>query len=262
MARMILLTLTLISLAVVCQAAENAAPPKEQKEAGTPKTDGDSLKNQKSRACYCLGLNFGRSLRDMDIEIDTAALLSGLADVLLGRAPALTPTEMQETLGTLQKEMTDKQEARLRKLAEKNSKNGEAFLTENKKRDGVIVLPSGLQYRIVKEGTGDKPKVTDTVTMHYLGILLDGVAFDSSYARQEAVVMPVQGLIPGLVEALQLMKAGSKWQLFIPPELGYGDKGGVGGRVGPNATLVFEIELLSIAKEGDKAANKTSGKTN
>jgi len=130
-------------------------------------------------------------------------------------------------------------------LADKNQKEGEVFLAENKKKKGVITLPSGLQYQVIKEGTGKIPKATDTVTTHYRGTLIDGTEFDSSYKRGEPASFPVNGVIKGWTEALQLMKVGSKWQLFIPSNLAYGPQG-AGQAIGPNATLIFEIELLSI----------------
>jgi len=140
-------------------------------------------------------------------------------------------------------------------LAETNKKSGEVFLVENKKKDGVVNLPSGLQYKIIKAGTGTSPKAADTVTVNYKGTLVDGTEFDSSYKRGEPVTFPVGGVIPGWTEALQKMKVGSKWQLFIPASLGYGEKG-AGNVIGPNATLIFEVELISILPKDASAPVK------
>ena len=144
-----------------------------------------------------------------------------------------------------QKDMMAKQEAKAKAAAEKNSKDGEAFLAENKKKDGVKSTASGLQYKVIKAGDGVMPKGTDTVSVNYKGTLIDGTEFDSSYKRGEAATFPVSGVIKGWTEALQLMKVGSKWQLFIPSNIAYGERG-AGGEIGPNATLIFEVELLSI----------------
>jgi FKBP-type peptidyl-prolyl cis-trans isomerase FklB len=144
-------------------------------------------------------------------------------------------------MAAFQKEM-------IAKLGEKNKAEGEAFLAENKKKEGVKTLPSGLQYKVIKAGTGKKPKVTDTVTTHYRGTLMNGTEFDSSYRRGQPVSFQVNGVIPGWTEALQLMEEGAKWQLFIPSNLAYGERG-AGRDIGPNATLVFEIELLSIEEK-------------
>jgi FKBP-type peptidyl-prolyl cis-trans isomerase FklB len=141
--------------------------------------------------------------------------------------------------------MRAKENERLNQLAEKNKNDGEAFLAENAKKQGVITLPSGLQYKIIKPGTGRKPKPTDEVTTHYRGTLIDGTEFDSSYRRGEPTSFPVNGVIAGWTEALQLMPVGAKWQLFIPPHLAYGERG-AGGQIGPNATLIFEVELIAI----------------
>jgi FKBP-type peptidyl-prolyl cis-trans isomerase FklB len=144
-----------------------------------------------------------------------------------------------------------KNEEELKKVTEKNKKEGEAFLAENKKKLGVVTLPSGLQYKVIREGDGQAPKETDTVTVHYLGTLLDGTEFDSSYKRNEPATFPVRGVIPGWQEALQLMKTGSKWQLFVPAGLAYAERG-AGNIIEPNSTLIFEVELLSSGEPGSE----------
>jgi FKBP-type peptidyl-prolyl cis-trans isomerase len=172
--------------------------------------------------------------------LDLNILMRGLADALSGAKPALTPQEAQEAIGALQQETATK-------LAEKNKTEGAAFLAENKQKAGVVTLPSGLQYKVLKSGDGKaSPKATDTVSTHYKGTLLDGKVFDSSYDRGEPTSFPVNQVIAGWTEALQKMKVGDKWQLFVPAELGYRERGTPDGTIGPNATLVFEIELLGI----------------
>jgi FKBP-type peptidyl-prolyl cis-trans isomerase FklB len=196
------------------------------------------LKNQKEKVSYSIGLNVGRNLgsdlKKQSIDIDPNMVAKGIQDALSGANPLLSNEEVQETMVAFQKEMSEKQKQR-----------GEAFLAENKKKEGVKTLASGLQYKVVKAGSGKKPKLNDTVTVHYRGTLIDGTEFDSSFRRGKPATFPVSGVIPGWTEALPLMEEGAKWQLFIPPKLAYGEPG-AGGLIGPNATLIFEVELISI----------------
>lgn len=157
----------------------------------------------------------------------------------------MTENEVKEVMTAFQKGLAAKQAEKMKVIGEKNSKEGETFLAENKKKEGVKTTASGLQYKVITPGKGPMPKDTDTVSVNYRGTLIDGTEFDSSYKRGEAVSFPVNGVIKGWTEALQMMKVGSKWQLFIPSNLAYGDRG-AGGQIGPNATLIFEVELLSI----------------
>jgi FKBP-type peptidyl-prolyl cis-trans isomerase FklB len=203
------------------------------------------LKNQKDKISYIIGMDIGTNLKKQSIDIDSNILAKGVKDALAGTKPLLTEQEIQETMVAFQKEMMAKQA----EVAKKNKAEGEAFLTENKKKEGVKTLPSGLQYKVIKAGTGKKPKLSDTVTAHYRGTLIDGTEFDSSYKRGQPATFPVSGgMIPGWTEALQLMEEGAKWQLFIPSNLAYGEKG-AGRDIGPNATLIFEIELVSIQEK-------------
>ena len=203
------------------------------------------LKNQKDKISYIIGMDIGTNLKKQSIDIDSNILAKGVKDALAGTKPLLTEQEIQETMVAFQKEMMAKQE----EIGKKNKKEGEAFLPENKKKEGVKTLPSGLQYKVIKAGTGKKPKLSDTVTAHYRGTLIDGTEFDSSYKRGQPATFPVSGgMIPGWTEALQLMEEGAKWQLFIPSNLAYGEKG-AGRDIGPNATLIFEIELISIQEK-------------
>ena len=206
------------------------------------------LKNQKDKVSYIIGMEIGKNFKKQSIDIDPDILTRGIKDAISGGKPLLTEQEIQENMVTFQKEMMAKQEELAKKLGENNKKEGEAFLAENKKKDGVKTLPSGLQYKVTKAGTGKKPKLTDTVMTHYRGTLIDGTEFDSSYRRGQPVSFPVTGVIPGWTEALQLMEEGAKWQLFIPPNLAYGERG-AGRDIGPNATLIFEIELVSIQEK-------------
>jgi FKBP-type peptidyl-prolyl cis-trans isomerase FklB len=208
------------------------------------------LKDQKDKVSYSIGMNIGNNLKKQAIDVNPDALVYGIKDALSGGKALITEQEVNDTLMAFQKEMASKQSERLKELGEKNKKEGEAFLDENKKKEGVITLPSGLQYKVIKEGTGETPKLTDTVTTNYRGTLIDGTEFDSSYRREQPATFPVKGVIAGWTEALQLMKVGSKWQLFTPSNLAYGERG-AGRDIGPNAALIFDVELLSI-KEGTK----------
>jgi FKBP-type peptidyl-prolyl cis-trans isomerase FklB len=205
-----------------------------------------TLKTQKDKASYAIGLNIGKSMHKDSVDIDPSILLRGLKDGLAGSKPLLTDDEARAAMVTLQSEMRKKQEEKMLVQGEANKKEGEVFLADNKTKDGVVTLPSGLQYKILKEGTGPKPVATDTVVCNYKGALLDSTEFDSSYKRGQPATFPVSGVIKGWTEALQLMPVGSKWQLFVPSELAYGARGGPGGGIGPNATLIFEVELMSI----------------
>ncbi|MBN4054806.1 FKBP-type peptidyl-prolyl cis-trans isomerase, partial [Nitrospira defluvii] len=177
--------------------------------------------------------------------LDPEALAAGIADMLSGREPRLTVEEVQSVMKAFQEEMRAKAEVGQQAVAEKNKKEGEAFLKANKKKEGVIILTSGLQYKIIKEGNGKIPQKTDTVKTNYRGSLIDGTEFDSSYKRGEPTSFPVSAVISGWTEALQLMNVGSKWEHYVPSNLAYGPRG-AGQMIGPNATLIFEIELLGI----------------
>jgi FKBP-type peptidyl-prolyl cis-trans isomerase FklB len=225
--------------------AAEEAPGPAAAPAGKPTT-------LKDRSSYAIGIDIGRGLKGQGLEIDTTLLARGVADALAGGKTMLSDKEIHETMVELQKLVAEQQKGLHAKLAEKNKKEGEAFLAENKKKEGVKTLPSGLQYKVLREGKGATPKATDVVTTHYKGTLLNGETFDSSYARGQPATFPVNGVIKGWTEALQLMKVGDKWQLFIPAELAYGERG-AGEDIPPNATLVFDIELLGV-KSGPATA--------
>ena len=210
-----------------------------------------TLKTQKDKASYAIGLNIGKSMHKDSVDVDPNILLRGMKDGLAGAKPLLTDEEAKAAMVALQADLRKKGEEKMLVQGEANKKQGDAFLAENKSKDGVVTLPSGLQYKILKEGTGPKPTATDTVVCNYKGTLLDNTEFDSSYKRGQPATFPVSGVIKGWTEALQLMPVGSKWELFIPADLAYGARGGPGGGIGPNATLVFEVELESIQPKAD-----------
>ena len=200
-------------------------------------------KTKKEKVSYSIGVNIGKDLKmkTQELDINSAFLLQGIKDAVNGSKTTMSDKDMEATMMSFQQEMAGK----MKNIADKNKKEGEAFLEANKKKDGVITLPSGLQYKIIKKGDGAKPTASQTVRCNYRGTLIDGKEFDSSYKRGEPAEFPVGQVIKGWVEALQLMPVGSKWQLFIPSDLAYGPNG-QGQIIGSNAVLIFDIELLSI----------------
>ena len=204
-----------------------------------------TLKTPKDKASYAIGLNIGRGMRKDAVDIDPNILSRGLKDGLAGGKPLLTDEEAKTALMVLQSDVRKKQADKMLLVGETNKKEGEEFLAANKTKEGVVTLPSGLQYKILKEGAGPKPSATDSVVCNYRGTLLNDTEFDSSYKRGQPATFPVGGVIKGWTEALQLMPVGSKWQLFVPSELAYGQRG-PSPEIGPNSTLIFEVELLSI----------------
>jgi FKBP-type peptidyl-prolyl cis-trans isomerase FklB len=220
--------ISLILLFVVCYAGEKL-----------------DLKDQKDKESYSLGYQFGQSLKAQEVDINLDVYTSGIRDGLGGKASQMTAEEIRATMTSLQQRLMAARQKELKEKAEKNLAESRAFLEENKKKEGVKTLPSGLQYKVITEGTGKTPKSTDTVTVHYRGTLINGSEFDSSYKKGQPATFKVNGVIKGWTEALQLMKEGSKWQLFIPPELGYGERG-MGMQIPPNSALIFEVELLTV----------------
>jgi len=217
--------------------------------AGQVMAEGDmELKTQKDKISYAIGMDIGNSLKKNSVDVDTDVLLKGMRASLAGEKTLMTEQEGRETLTAYQKEMQAKQMEKKKAEGEKNKKAGDAFLAENKKKKGVKTLPSGLQYTVISKGSGTSPGATDKVTVNYRGTLIDGTEFDSSYKRNEPATFPVNGVIKGWTEALQLMKEGSKWKLFIPSNIAYGESGRPG--IPPNSTLIFEVELIKVgAKE-------------
>jgi len=203
------------------------------------------LKTQKEKVSYGIGVDMSRNFKQQGIEFDADILMKGFKDQSSGGKLLMTEDDIRATLNAYQSEMMQKRAQAMKAAAEENKKIGDAFLAENKKKEGVVVLPSGLQYKILKTGDGRKPTEADMVECNYRGTLINGTEFDSSYRTGKPATFKVTGLIAGWTEALKLMPAGSKWQLFIPPQLAYGERG-AGGAIGPNATLIFELELLSV----------------
>lgn len=217
--------------------------------AAAKKSSITTLTTPKEKASYAIGMNWGNGLHRQGVEVDMPALMQGMKDAMAGTKTLLTEEEARAALMQLQSEVQAKQQAKAAQEGEANKKEGEAFLAANKSKEGVVTLPSGLQYKILKEGSGPKPKATDSVVCNYKGTLINGTEFDSSYKRGEPATFPVTGVIKGWTEALQLMPVGSKWQLFIPSDLAYGARGTPGGPIGPNSTLIFEVELMSIKEK-------------
>jgi len=208
----------------------------------------DALSDNKAKSSYAIGANVGASLKRQGVDVEPAALAEGVKDALAGTQSRLSQEEVHAVMTRLQQNMQSKHDALQKAAADKNKREGEAFLAKNKKEPGVTTTASGLQYMIVKEGTGRTATLADTVTANYRGTLIDGTEFDSSYKRGEPAKFPVSGVIPGWTEILQRMKVGSKYKVFIPSNLAYGEKG-AGQQIGPNATLIFEIELLDAKQE-------------
>jgi FKBP-type peptidyl-prolyl cis-trans isomerase FklB len=203
------------------------------------------MNTTREKASYCIGLETGKNLKQQFTDIDTSLLEQGFKDGLTGASPKLTPDEIKAIMMALRQQVEVQQKQFIAKLAEENRRAGETFLAENKGKDGIVTLPSGLQYKVLKSGNGPSPTLLDTVSTHYKGMFLDNKVFDSSYDRGKPAVFPVNRVMPGWSEALQKMKVGDKWKLFIPSYLAYGEMG-LGMEIGPNMTLVFEMELLGI----------------
>jgi FKBP-type peptidyl-prolyl cis-trans isomerase FklB len=204
------------------------------------------LKDQKDKMSYSYGVDTAAKLKSMPLNVNLDLFIIGIKDGLSGSKLLMTEKEIRETLMGLQREMTATAEGQKKALAEKNKKEGEAFLAENKKKEGVVTLPSGLQYKVLKEGTGKTPTDMDWVRVNFRGTLIDGTVFEDTHKNfGQPVAFAVKGMFPGWAEALKLMKEGAKWQLFIPSDLAFGERGS-GTLIGPNATLIIEVELISV----------------
>lgn len=249
-----------------------SAPPAKTTKPAAPKTPAKAaakapaaLTTTKDKFSYAIGMQVGTglggNLRKQSVDFDPNLLVQGLKDSLAGGKTRLTQEEAQAVLTQVQADVRKKQQESMQVEGAANKKEGDGFLAANKSKEGVVTLPSGLQYKILTAGTGAKPTTADTVVCNYRGTLINGTEFDSSYKRGQPATFPVTGVIKGWTEALQLMPVGSKWQLFIPSDLAYGDRGAANGGIGPDATLIFEVELLSIqAKEPPKELPKSEEK--
>jgi FKBP-type peptidyl-prolyl cis-trans isomerase FklB len=211
-----------------------------------PETLSD--RSSKEKASYCLGLEAGNSLRMQFSDLDVNLILTGFEDAVKRNRPRVSEEEFHNVMTAIKEQVQNQQKAFISQLSQKNKKAQEAFLEDNKKKDGVITLSSGLQYKVLEEGSGASPMLTDVVKCHYKGYFAEGQVFDSSYARNEPAFFPVDRVIAGWQEALQLMKVGSKWQIFVPSYLAYGE-GGYAPHIEPNKLLVFEMELLGINEQ-------------
>jgi FKBP-type peptidyl-prolyl cis-trans isomerase len=237
--------------------ATQTAPAAAGQQGSTPATTGQQsappptpviagLPTKKDQVSYAIGMNIGKGLHHESIDVDPNMVLSGLKDALAGGKTLMTDEQAQQTLAQLQAEVRQAAEAKRQQEGEANKKAGDAFLAANKTKPGVVTLPSGLQYKIIKQGTGPKPTINDTVTVTYRGTTIDGKEFDSTAQHGgEPATFPVKGIIRGWTEALQLMPAGSKFELYLPPDLAYGERG-VGNDIGPNSTLIFDVDLISV----------------
>jgi FKBP-type peptidyl-prolyl cis-trans isomerase len=230
-------------------AAEKASQPTVstptiEAQAATPEVS--VLKTEQDKLSYIIGTQIGQDIKKAGVEVNIEPLFLGLQDALEGKTSKLTKEEFTKVYAAFQQRMRAKQAAKRTQIAAENLAKGKAFLEANKTKEGVKVLPSGLQYKVIKEGTGNIPTADDKVRTHYRGKLIDGTEFDSSYKRNKPAEFPVKGVIKGWTEALQLMKTGSKWELYIPADLAYGEPGRPS--IPPNSVLIFEIELLDIVK--------------
>ncbi|WP_031564932.1 FKBP-type peptidyl-prolyl cis-trans isomerase [Legionella wadsworthii] len=210
-------------------------------------TDATSLVTDKDKLSYSIGADLGKNFKTQGIDINPDALAKGMQDGMSGAQLILTEQQMKDVLNKFQKDLMAKRSAEFNKKAEENKSKGDSFLSSNKSKSGVVVLPSGLQYKVIEAGTGNKPSKTDTVTVEYTGTLIDGTVFDSTEKTGKPATFQVSQVIPGWTEALQLMPAGSTWEIYVPSDLAYGPRS-VGGPIGPNETLIFKIHLISVKK--------------
>ena len=251
-------------------ASKPATAAKPSQSAGS-KTSGTSasktqpaplvLKTDSKKISYAIGMGLGKNIKRDSIDVDPTILLRGLKDAMAGNKLLLTDEEAKAAITALNAQVRAKEEEKAKVAALENKMKGDAFLAQNKTKPGVVTLPSGLQYKIISPGTGPKPTADDTIKCNYRGTLVDGTEFDSSYKRGEPIKIPVGQVIKGWTEAMQLMPVGSKWELYIPSDLAYGERGAPGSPIAPNSTLIFEVELLSIEPKQPKEAPKEGAAT-
>ena len=240
-------------------AAPPAKAPAAAQTTGQAPTMAPVFKTQKEKLSYAIGMEMGKGVKAQGIDVDSAILLQGLKDALTDAKPQMSEAELKQVITGLQQEMRQKQMQAEEAAAMENKTKGDAFLAANAKKDGIVALPDGLQYKILTAGTGKKPAESDTVLCNYKGTFLDGSEFDSSAKAGKPVPFEVKNVIPGFKEVLQLMPVGSKWQVFIPPTLAYGERG-AGNVIGPNSTLIFEVEVVSIEDASASPAPSTDPK--
>ena len=263
---MAVLALGLCACAVHAQQAPAKSPAPPAKTQATPPakapaggsqatTPAAGFKTQKEKVSYAIGMEMGKGVKAQGLDLDPSVLAAGLRDALSGAKPQMSEEDLKQVLSSLQQEMRQKQMQAQEAAAMENKTKGDAFMADNAKKEGVVALPDGLQYKILTAGQGKKPAESDTVLCNYKGTFVDGSEFDSSAQAGKPVPFEVKNVIPGFKEVLQLMPVGSKWQVFVPSNLAYGERG-AGGVIGPNATLIFEIELVSIADSSAPAGAK------
>jgi len=248
------------------KAATTAKAPVKKTATAAKSAEPPALTTRKDKFSYALGMNIGSglgaNLKRQSVEVDWNLVSQGLKDSAAGSKTRLTEDEAKAVLTEVQNELQKQQQEKMKEAGEKNKTEGDAFLAANKDKEGVVTLPSGLQYKILTTGTGPKPAATDSVVCNYRGTLVNGTEFDSSYKRGQPATFGVGQVIKGWTEALQLMPVGSKWQLFIPSSLAYGERGEPRGGIEPNATLIFEVELLSIQDTTKDDKSKVEKKDN
>ena len=247
--RRLLLTAALVVAPVLLLTAAFVSAPARAQE--SLPGDAPQFKDLRDKVSYIIGLNIAQQIRTDKMDLDPALLTRGLQDGMSGAKPVLSEEDIQKSLTEFQQKMQAEDNKRLAENAQKNKDEGEAFLAANKQKDGVVALPSGLQYKVLKQGTGPSPKPGEAVTVNYKGTLINGTEFDSSYKRGQPATLELGRVIPGWSEALQHMKVGDKWELYIPANLAYGVRG-AGVDIGPNATLIFDVELLDVKPAGQQ----------
>lgn len=261
----IAMSLGLVSASVFAQqsnitpATNNNATPTQNVAGPAANTSGLKLNSTMDKVSYAIGVNIGQNFKNQGLAINSDAISQGIKDGLVGNTPLMSQQDMQNTLTDFQKQLIVKRQQDFQQLSTKNKQDGAAFLAANKTKPDVVTLPDGLQYKIINEGSGASPSDQDTVTVNYEGTFINGKVFDSSYQRGKPVTFPVSEIIPGWTEALKLMKPGATWQLFIPPNLAYGERGI--GPIGPNQTLLFKVNLISVTKgtaSATQAANTSA----
>lgn len=246
-------TVTIVCVLLLCGVLVSA------QEGETAATEAPAATTAQSS--YAVGAEIGRNMQRQEVELELDQFVKGFTAAYTGGTLEMTDEEIREAVMALQKVAMEKQQVKMKEMAVKARAEGEAFLAANKAKEGVVTLPSGLQYKVLTEGTGASPTDQDRVKVHYRGTLVDGTEFDSSYSRNQPAEFPVTGVIKGWTEALRLMREGAKWQLFIPSDLAYGERGG-GNKIPPNATLLFEVELLEVkAKPAPKPATEQTDTT-
>ncbi|KTC94011.1 FKBP-type peptidyl-prolyl cis-trans isomerase [Legionella erythra] len=241
-----LVAAAVVSLAMTTAFAETTTPAAGTTTPATAATPA-TLTTDIDKLSYSIGADLGKNFKKQGIEISPSAMAKGLQDGMSGSQLLLTEDQMKDVLSKFQKDLMAKRNAEFTKKAEENKSKGEAFLSQNKTKEGVVTLPSGLQYKIIEKGNGAKPTKEDTVTVEYTGRLIDGQVFDSTDKTGKPATFKVSQVIPGWTEALQLMPAGSVWEVYVPASLAYGPRS-VGGPIGPNETLIFKIHLISVKK--------------